>query len=195
MLLSSLAVKLDAAQQMALDEALLLRARPMARVYRWAGPAVTFGYSQKYVPGGVRRATGGGIVVHGEGELTFSTVFPWSRLHSPCLVYKDIHRALHLSFKAAGLATRLWSPGRPPGVQLECFSAPETMDLVSEDGTKVLGGALRKRSGWGLYQGSLRLPGATPDMVLRALQAPEPEPVDFSELEKKYRSDEWNKRR
>jgi len=180
---------------MALDEALLIRARPMLRVYEWAAPALTFGYSQAYVPGGVRRCTGGGVVEHGPGELTFSYVFPWDRLSSPCVVYKDIHRALHLSLKSAGLATRLWSPGRPAGVQARCFSAPETMDLVTEDGVKVLGGAMRKRAGWGLYQGSLRLPGATPDMIRRALPAPEPERVDFAELEQKYRSDDWNKRR
>jgi lipoate-protein ligase A len=191
------AIALDAAQQMALDEALLMRARPMLRVYEWAGPAATFGYSQRWTDapkGAVRRATGGGIVIH-DTDLTFSYVFPWDKLHSPCLVYKDIHRALHLAFKSAGIATRLWSPGRPAGIQLKCFSSPETMDLVAEDGTKVLGGAMRKRGGWGLYQGSLRLPGATPEMIRAALPAPEAEMVDFTELEKKYRSDDWNKRR
>lgn len=182
---------------MAFDEALLLRARPMLRVYDWAKPGATFGYSQRWTDapeGAIRRSTGGGVVIH-DTDLTFSYVFPWDKLHSPCLVYKDIHRDLHVSFKAAGLKTSLWSSGRAPGVQKLCFSGPETMDLVDEAGKKVLGGALRKRGGWGLYQGSLRLKGATAEMIRRALAAPDPAPVDFAELDSKYRSDDWNKRR
>ena len=64
----------DAALNMALDEVLLRRAAgPLLRVYRWARPAVSFGYFGKVAdaeaawPGRemVRRWTGGGIVPHG----------------------------------------------------------------------------------------------------------------------------------
>jgi lipoate-protein ligase A len=69
-------------EQMALDEALLEYAeRPMLRSYRWAGQAVSFGYSQSLaavrerIPPlpSVRRWTGGGIVEHG-GDWTFSAL-------------------------------------------------------------------------------------------------------------------------
>lgn len=166
---------LDAAGQMALDEAVLEADGDGAalRFFSWAPAldpcAVTFGFSQAYADaetaararlGGacvplVRRATGGGVVFHGS-DVTFSLVFPWPKLSDPSLVYKDIHLAVHLGFKAAGVATGLWSPSRAPGLRPDCFAGPEPKDLVSPAGTKALGGALRRRRGRGLYQGSLR---------------------------------------
>lgn len=166
---------LGCAAHMALDEAALEEGPAgtlLLRFYRWTGPsphAVTFGVSQEYSAveaavrerwGGasmpvVRRATGGGIVHH-DGDLTFSLVFPWPTLSDPGLIYKDIHLAAHLGFKALGVETSLWSPGRAAGLRPECFSGPEPKDLVSPAGTKALGGALRRRRGRGLYQGSLR---------------------------------------
>lgn len=175
---------LDAYGQMALDEAVLDEAEGEAlllRFYEWEGGprdrmhphGATFGYFQPYeeaVRGlesrGIavvfpvaRRSTGGGLVIH-DADLTFSLVFPWSRLASPSLIYKDLHRGIHLGLKAQGLASRLWSPPTPgKGPMADCFAGPSPMDLVHEDGTKFLGGALRRRKGLGLYQGSLRPEG------------------------------------
>jgi len=212
---------------MALDEAVLLAAPADAlflRVYRWSGIGCTFGYSQPYrsaraaldarglkdvLP--VRRATGGGIVFH-DGDITFSVVFPWDRTLAPDTIYKNIHRGVHLSLKAAGASTSLWSPPRRPlGAAGACFTRAEPMDLVLPDGTKILGGALRKRGGKGLYQGSLRpetlsLPreaveAAVMDGVARefgaALSTELPESwLDAGRaLEERYRSREWNERR
>ncbi len=220
---------LDAAQQMALDEAIFLNAPAqeiVLRFYRWAELSVTFGYSQpsavawaaaqdrgiKTTP--VRRATGGGIVFH-DGDLTFSMVFPWERLCSPRLIYKNIHRGIHLGLKAMGIASALWSPpdrDRAAGNPLlkQCFFAPEPLDLVAPDGRKALGGALRRRSQRGLYQGSLRpeVLGAQVSEIERAIihgiemewkrsvqrtiaAAWEKEALA---REGKYRSDSWNKR-
>ncbi|MBI4377444.1 MAG: lipoate--protein ligase family protein [Elusimicrobia bacterium] len=214
---------------MALDEALLDGASPdslILRFYQWAGPATTFGYSlsfafarkaaeEKGLAGApiVRRATGGGVVFH-DGDLTFSLIFPWPRLHAPSLVYKDLHRGIHLGLKAFGVRSRLWSPPNVPAgppLEKQCFSRAEPMDLVDEQGRKLLGGALRRRRGMGLYQGSLRPETlACPAEDLRRgisqgleMEWGRPPRTGLDEswldearrLEPKYRSDEWNRRR
>lgn len=230
--------ELDAHGQMAFDEALLDSARPdetILRFYRWKGAgasgggrtlAATFGYSQRWAEAEaaarrregalafplVRRATGGGIVYH-DGDLTFSFVFPWTRLIAPSLVYKNVHLGVHLGLKAQRTPSRLWSPGGCPKPALECFGAPAPMDLVAEDGRKVLGGALRRRGGYGLYQGSLRPEGLAlaPERLKAAVAEgiglqwravfeparPRPEVLAAAAaLERdRYRSDSWNKRR
>lgn len=219
---------LDAARQMALDEAVLLGSPAgsvVLRFFRWEGPAVTFGYSQPYAAAAdaaaakgfssssvVRRATGGGIVFH-DGDLTFSLVFPWERLSAPCLIYKNIHRGAHLGLKAVGLRSALWSPrGKAAGPpRAACFSGPEPMDLVDDADRKVLGGALRKRAGRGLYQGSMRVEGfgrpreelegaLLAGLTLEFGREPEtrlsPAWIQAGDaLAAKYRSDEWNQRR
>jgi lipoate-protein ligase A len=218
---------LDAAGQMALDEAALTLAAPGAlvlRAYRWAGPACTFGYSQPLraarsacdargwrAVAPVRRATGGGIVFH-DGDLTFSLVFPWDRIWAPEAIYKNIHRAVHLGLKEAGARSALYSPERRPlGAAAACFSRAEPMDLVLADGRKLLGGALRKRGGKGLYQGSLRpellaLPREAVEAAVAGGVAREFGRVPTSEIPEswlgaarelaaRYSSREWNARR
>lgn len=220
---------------MALDEAVLDQIEPetlVLRLYRWRGPApygLTLGYFQPLAEaaalarsawGGlslpaVRRLTGGGTALH-DGDVTFSFVFPWPRLLAPGLVYKNLHVAAHLGLKAHGAATRLWSPGprsTPPVPAASCFAGPAPMDLVREDGTKLLGGALRRRRGSGLYQGSLRPEGLglPPERIARALAEGfslqhkalfEPRPVSAALaaearrlVEGRYSTQAWNGRR
>ncbi len=206
---------LDAAGHMALDEAVLDGAPKGAvvlRVYSWKGEGCTFGFSQRYAdakaacrPGvsPVRRATGGGIVHH-DGDTTFSIVFPWDRTCAPETIYKNMHRAVHLALKTSGASTFLYSPpAAPAGVAPSCFTRPEKFDLIVEDGSKVLGGALRKKGSKGLYQGSLRMTvGAEVliDAARREFGEPETalEPAWLEAglaLEAKYRSSDWNERR
>ncbi len=175
---------LDAYGQMALDETVLDSSTDEAlvlRFYDWPGGprepdrphAATFGFMQGYAEAVeglrarglvlsfpvVRRPTAGGIVVH-DRDVTFSLIFPWSRLASPSLVYKDLHRGIHLGLKGVGIASRLWSPGSAaPARAADCFTGPSPMDLVHDDGRKFLGGALRRKRGVGLYQGSMRPEG------------------------------------
>ncbi len=163
---------LDAYGQMAFDETVLDDAEgdPLVlRFYDWPGGpreperphGATFGFMQRYdeaVAGlearglpvtfpVVRRPTAGGLVVH-DRDVTFSLVFPWSRLASPSLVYKDLHRGVHLGLKAVGLESRLWSPGGAgPARPADCFAEVSPMDLVHPDGRKLLGGALRRKRG------------------------------------------------
>lgn len=215
----------DVYEQMALDEAVLDGSDPDAlilRFYRWKGPAVTFGVGQplayaRQAAGAsglssaplARRATGGGVVFH-DGDITFSLVFPWPRLCSPRLIYKNIHRGIHLGLKARGVSSRLWSAAGSSS-QNECFSAPQAVDIVAEDGRKAVGGALRRRGRKGLYQGSLR-----PEIFQRPRELLEAAIEQGIELEwsrparrriepdwlaragilvEKYRSEQWNNRR
>ena len=152
------------AEQMAVDEALLLRARcPVVRFYRWAAPAVTFGYAQRYsdvhVLAGarpaIRRWTGGGIVFHGE-DLTMALAVPAS--HELCrlqtgMVYQRIHEALLKAVEMELPGARLAGPGDClPGPA--CFESPALNDILL-GGRKIGGGALRRGRGGLLYQGSL----------------------------------------
>ncbi|MBI2790154.1 MAG: lipoate--protein ligase family protein [Elusimicrobia bacterium] len=206
---------LDAAGHMALDEAVLLESPPDAlvlRVYEWAGEACTFGFSQRYEDAKaackkgvepVRRATGGGIVHH-DGDVTFSLVFPWDRSCAPETIYKNIHRGIHQALKARGTVNGMWSPReKAPGIAASCFARAEKADLVDADDRKILGGALRKKGVKGLYQGSLRVrvPEAVIlDGITREFGRPSTEILPSwieagKALEARYRSAEWNARR
>jgi lipoate-protein ligase A len=157
------------------------------RFYRWAArPAVTFGYFQKYEEvlkavfnhfsfhspfdnrhsqfSTVRRPTGGGIVFH-EGDVTFSLVFRCDGTLRPQDIYRKVHKGVRNGLMEVMEAkTLLWDgtgareegqAARESGI---CFNRPEQLDLVWLNGRKVLGGALRRRNGRVLYQGSLQIP-------------------------------------
>ena len=211
---------------MALDEALLVCApadSQILRYYRWAGPALSFGYSQPYAAAAaaarargvaasavVRRATGGGIVFH-DGDLTFSLCFPWPRLSPPLDIYEKIHGGVLAGLRQLGITAQLWRPptGTPQGRQAQCFTGPEPCDLTDARGRKILGGALRRRLGRGLYQGSLRLEGWLPPDLEAAMTAGlasawgrEPSRTldaaclkQAEKLAAKYQSEAWNQRR
>lgn len=211
---------------MALDDAILSESAEdslILRFYHWSGRGCTFGISQKHGDvvaqlrargwndvSPVRRPSGGGIVFH-DGDLTFSLVFPWDRALAPEAVYKNIHRGVHVELKASGIMTRLHSPPqKPAGIAAACFARAEPMDLIGEDGGKILGGALRKKAGRGLYQGSLQMAGGAARGVLENLiaaavarefgRAPSREidarwSVSARELRTWYDSPRWNERR
>jgi len=152
------------AEQMACDEALAGFAEaPVLRTYRWAEPAVTFGYSQRLqniqnLAHGLpvmRRWTGGGTVFHGD-ELTLGLAIPASGAFT-CLTSAQIYQAIH---EAILPAVREFLP-EAKLVALEdcrcgpvCFESPVAYDIVAGS-RKVLGGALRRSRLGVLYQGSL----------------------------------------
>lgn len=226
---------MDAPGHMALDEAILELALPgtsFFRFYEWRGPAVTFGLAQPYalalacakasgmacVPI-VRRPTGGGVVFH-DGDLTFSVVFPWERLSPALQVYERMHLGIREALAKRGVETSVAGFAGPPpllappaggGERSICFDAPSPFDLLGGNGEKLLGGALRRRKGQGLYQGSFRpercrlprreLEVAVAEGICAAWPGARPEPLDPAwfaageRLAEKYGSAAWNKRR
>ena len=175
---------LSAAEQMALDEGLLLAAvRPILRVYRWACPAVSFGYFDPWqevmarltplkalttngltqnptdtldTPEMVRRWTGGGIVHHGE-DVTYALMVPrgcpFAKM--PALEsYAAVHQAIQGILAADGLVPEL-APTASESISRACFENPARYDLIVA-GHKVAGAAQRRSRHGLLHQGSLQ---------------------------------------
>ena len=183
----------SAALNMAFDEALLLTTdRPMVRVYRWAEPAVSFGYFGKYAPiaaswprrAHVRRMTGGGVVLHGE-DITYSIVVPIAHPFAQCSAresYCAIHGALAQWLAARGVSASLaHAPeGQGNGV---CFESPAEADVIA-GGRKIAGAAQRRTRDGLLYQGSVQgVPLEWQRDIARAF-AEELEVRDFTTQEK-----------
>ena len=177
-------------EQMALDEALLESAeRPTLRSYRWAGQAVSFGYSQSLaavrerIPSlpFVRRWTGGGIVEHGR-DWTFSLVVPSSEPLAkarPEDTYRSIHANITTVLNELGYPARL-AGSEECADEMTCFSSPVRHDVIGLDLCKLCGGAQRRTRRGFLHQGSvqnLRLPA---DFAVRLLKLLAVETLRFS---------------
>ena len=235
---------LDVFGQMAADEFSLERdgsagldGLAVLRLYRWAGrPWYSFGFAQRAEAVRrelgeerwarcTRRPTGGGIVEH-EGDVTFSVVFDGGGRRSEA-IYEALHAGLGRSLGRLAGGIRSCRPGEGGGASSSsaaggggggsasrCFREPVAWDLLGADGGKVLGGAMRRRRGAVLYQGSLRWAGvgaealaavesAVVEGVAAALAADEchrvrwdpREEVGWGERAAKYRSREWIERR
>lgn len=155
----------DAALNMAIDEVLLRTAgEPLLRVYRWARPAISCGYFEKFLelprakPGleVVRRWTGGGVVQHGE-DFTYTLVVPadhpFARL-SAATAYREIHGRLALVLRSGGVETTLAAAARPR-ISSGCFENPAAADVLA--GSRKIAGAAQRRTRWGLlHQGSIQ---------------------------------------
>jgi lipoate-protein ligase A len=159
-----------AAFNMALDEALLEAApqfgRPVLRFYRWAEPAASFGYLQRFADAArltalrplVRRPTGGGLVPH-DADWTYSLVFPpahaWHALRAAAS-YRQLHEWLRAALARLGVTTAL-SPDRRKEIPGHCFAGPEEADLLWQ-GRKLAGAAQRRSRSGLLLQGSVQPP-------------------------------------
>ena len=155
----------DGPLNMAIDETLLLTStEPVLRVYRWAGPWVSFGCfvpcrdAQTAFPDRplVRRWTGGGIVDH-RADWTYSLVIPASHplaSRNTAGRYHDIHAALVTALSALHIqATLAIAP--PPGRGGQCFLQPVQSDVVWA-GKKIAGAAQRRTRHGLLHQGSVQ---------------------------------------
>lgn len=157
---------------MGADEALLATAGaggPGAlRFYAWDGPWLSLGYAQRLSEargaacreagvGVVRRATGGGAVLHG-CDLTYAVAAPAEWLPGDLrAAHALLSGALLAALRGLGVPAREVParPGRHRGA-FDCFAAPQGGEIEAE-GRKLCGSAQRRAGGGVLQHGSLRL--------------------------------------
>lgn len=159
------------AENMALDEALMSRARDTGeftlRVYSWASPTLSLGRNQsarrvydldRIRARGlrvVRRPTGGRAILH-HREITYSVTAPTTDAGDLRESYERINRVLVSGLERLGVRTEIAAPeGRstPPG-PAPCFDAPAAGELVVE-GRKLAGSAQWRSDGALLQHGSI----------------------------------------
>jgi len=161
-----------AAQNMAIDTALLDRARTegmaVLRCYSWSRPAVSFGRNERtsprFVPreieesglDAVRRPTGGRALLH-LSEVTYSVSMPIDDSVSWRAVFDAVNRRLCAAIRSLGVDARVF-PGNDrgslrPGEAL-CFAAPSAGEIVVGDAKLVASAVWRERGGF-LQQGSI----------------------------------------
>ncbi len=169
---------------MAVDQALLLAAEQTGQVtlrfYRWETPTLSLGYFQKIAdreqhPASiqcpvVRRASGGGAIVHDQ-ELTFSLAFPsenrWSRRNND--LYRSVHGCIVDSLQSIGVNAGLYDKTMPDAETAQvidsgihrsnpflCFQRRTDGDIIL-DGQKVGGSAQRRAKAAILQHTSLLL--------------------------------------
>jgi lipoate-protein ligase A len=163
---------------MAVDELLLESAAvegvASLRFYRWAEPTISLGYFQDMADRSrhpasrdcpvVRRATGGGAIVH-DRELTYSIALPAGhRLAEGRLeLYRAVHRVILEIYADLGFDLSLY-PGQMEDdrrASFLCFERRAPGDIVTRaNGTvsyKVTGSAQRRHQGAVLQHGSILL--------------------------------------
>ncbi len=164
------------AWNMAADEALAEAvdagaSAPVLRLYRWAPPCLSLGFSQPYEAADaaycaghgvdlVRRPTGGRAVLH-HLELTYSVLAPLGAgpfTQDLQAAYQAICRALVAGLRALGVPAEV--AGRPEGdlikpVQaIPCFIGPAAGEVVA-GGRKLVGSAMRRLGNSILQHGSI----------------------------------------
>lgn len=178
---------------MAVDQALLLSAEQTGqatlRFYRWETATLSLGYFQKVAdreqhPGSiqcpiVRRASGGGAIVHDQ-ELTFSLAIPsdnrWSKKNND--LYRNVHGCIVSSLQSLGVDAGLYEKtmkddGAAQAIGSSvvrssnpflCFHRRTDGDIIL-DGQKVGGSAQRRAKNAILQHTSL--------LLRKSLAAPE----------------------
>jgi lipoate-protein ligase A len=158
--------------QMAIDEWLLKQHQsgypPALRFYTWSPSAISLGYHQRKYPEDwqsliwnsekidlVRRPTGGRAVLH-NGDLTYAVVasdFSGSRIEA----YKKICEFLIQGWRNLGVELHYGTAGRGYINNPNCFGTATGADLVTVNGSKLIGSAQLRRGDAILQHGSMRL--------------------------------------
>ena len=161
---------LDGADNMALDEALLARAREsdecVLRAYAWATPTLSLGRHQRAVGvferaaergvSVVRRLTGGRAVLH-HREVTYSVTAPATRSDTLRASYASINMILLDALQRLGVRAALAQPTEkrlPPPGSAPCFELPAPGEIVF-GARKLVGSAQLRDGGAFLQHGSI----------------------------------------
>lgn len=190
---------------MAVDEALLQSAGQgrgaTLRFYRWSEPTLSLGYFQQIADRSehssscslpvVRRATGGGAIVH-DRELTYSFVTPIRDRFSSGAhdLVRDVHVSLIATLSAFGIKAELFGDAatKPTSEAFLCFQRRNSLDIIV-DAEKVVGSAQRRHQGALLQHGSILLMRSAFAEVLPGINDLSNEPLDQREL-----LNEWSQR-
>lgn len=162
---------LPGAENMALDEALLARARrtgeTVLRVYTWSRPTLSLGRNQlargafdaeRARAAGVdlvRRLTGGRALLH-HREVTYSVTARLGPDASLRAWYAGINAILLRALRSLGIAATLAPRGgqMPPPASAPCFELPAEGEIMVA-GRKLVGSALVRDNGALLQHGSI----------------------------------------
>lgn len=167
----------DAVTNMAVDASLLSKLPAGIAVFRhygWMEPAITFGYTQKWsevealFEGDLRlcrRLTGGGIVDH-RNDWTYALAIQasLSAAHSQANhLYLQIHKSLASALLEQEIQTQLapcqrdcsQAASTTPQRVSQCFVQPAANDVLSADGNKIAGAAMKRTREGILIQGSV----------------------------------------
>jgi lipoyl(octanoyl) transferase len=151
---------LDGVENMALDEALMARARRsgegVVRVYSWSAPTLSLGRNQRAAGvytaqraaergvAVVRRATGGRALLH-HREITYSVTAPAPAHESLATSYRAINAVLLDALRTLGVAVMVAERGE---------RLPATGELIV-DGRKLVGSAQFREQEAMLQHGSI----------------------------------------
>ncbi len=103
-----------------------------------------------------RRVTGGGLVEH-NNDLILSLLFKYNNQKNVSFYYEIIHNAIFFALQAIGYNSSIYKKSRKNSASKEshCFSNPVQYDILV-DNKKIVGGAMSRKKGAFLYQGSLQ---------------------------------------
>lgn len=177
---------LSGAQNMAVDVALMARARETGeavfRVYTWATPTVSFGRNQtavgRYDPERirgraldvVRRPTGGRAILHWH-EVTYSVTAPAPDGVGLKHSYERINQLLLDGLARLGVPARIAAPAGPAmrPTAAPCFAAPSAGEMTTL-GRKLVGSAQWRDHDALLQHGSILIDDDQPMLVSLALE-------------------------
>lgn len=161
----------DGPDNMALDEALMTRARrtgeTVLRTYTWSTPTLSLGRNQR-ARGlydlaalndaglvAIRRPTGGRALVH-HHEITYSVTAPVRADESGAHVYAQINALLVNALAVLGVPVQIATGSRPAArpTTRPCFAEPARGELV-HDGRKLVASAQWRDDGALLQHGSI----------------------------------------
>lgn len=174
---------LSGAQNMARDEALLEEGVPTVRLYGWRPACVSLGRAQTEADVDldaaralgvdvVRRATGGGAILHNGDEVTYAVVLP---LDFPGLP-RDVPGSF--AFLSQGVVDGLRALGLPAEVESVPDNTRETLCYVRRQGTNVMvngrkvSGGAQRRNGKAVLQHGTVIVDRDEDRMARLFRTP-----------------------